>query len=105
MSEGAVHPLRKWRLDEGYTLDAAAAGVDTVRSTWYDWETGRRLPGDRETYERLYRFTKGKISANTMIFPYGLPPLGQMELPIGAGGMPLFDGQPDAAEPQLQAAA
>jgi hypothetical protein len=86
-----VHPLRAWRLREGYTLDAAAAGVDTVRSTWFDWETGRRLPGDRDTYERLYRFTKGEITANAMIFPFGFPAIGQMALPFGEAPAPLLD--------------
>lgn len=122
MSGETVHPLRSWRLREGLTLDAAAAGVDTVRSTWYDWETGRRLPGDRETYDRLYRFTKGEITANEMIFPSGYPTIGQMSLPFGGGPAPLLDhanasvgdsnnvaagaehGRTDAP-PQLQAAA
>jgi hypothetical protein len=90
MSGDAIHPLRVWRLREGLTLDAAAAGVETVRSTWYDWETGRRLPGDRETYDRLYRFTKGEITANQMIFPFGYPAIGQMALPF-AQPAPLLD--------------
>lgn len=83
------------------TLDAAAAGVGTVRSTWYDWETGRRLPGDRETYEKIYRFAG--LTPNDLIFPFGLPTTGQLELPIDAGAGPLFD----AARPEheLQAAA
>lgn len=87
----AIHPLRAWRLGEGYTLDAAAAGVETVRSTWHDWETGRRLPGDRETYNRIYRFTKGAITADVMIWPFGKPPIGQMALPFAAPPAPLFD--------------
>jgi transcriptional regulator with XRE-family HTH domain len=96
MSGEAVHPLRAWRLREGLTLDAAAAGVDTVRSTWHDWETGRRLPGDRETYERLYRFTKGEITPDRMIFPFGYPPIGQMTLPLEvAGDTPLLTAAPE----------
>jgi hypothetical protein len=92
MSGDAIHPLRAWRLREGYTLDAAAAGVETVRSTWYDWETGRRLPGDRETYDRIYRFTNGEITANVMIWPFGPPPIGQMALPFAVpGSTPLLD--------------
>lgn len=91
MTGEAVHPLRAWRLREGYTLDAAAAGVETVRSTWHDWETGRRLPGDRETYDRLYRFSRGAITPNLMIFPYGLPPIGQMPLPFEAPPAPLLE--------------
>jgi hypothetical protein len=90
MTGEAVHPLRAWRLAEGYTLDAAAAGVETVRSTWFDWETGRRLPGDRETYDRIYRFTKGAITADAMIWPFGKPPIGQMALPF-ATPAPLLD--------------
>jgi hypothetical protein len=82
MTGEVIHPLRAWRLREGYTLDAAAAGVDTVRSTWYDWETGRRLPGDRDTFSKLYRFTKGEITPDRMIFPNGYPVTGQMTLPL-----------------------
>jgi hypothetical protein len=91
MSGDAIHPLRAWRLAEGFTLDAAAAGVETVRSTWYDWETGRRLPGDRETYNRIYRFTKGEITADVMIWPFGKPPIGQMALPFTSAPAPLFE--------------
>ncbi|WP_226019502.1 helix-turn-helix transcriptional regulator [Novosphingobium sp. FKTRR1] len=39
------HPLKKWRLGKGLTLDAAAAMVGTTRPVWYNWEKGRRRPG------------------------------------------------------------
>jgi hypothetical protein len=102
MTGEVIHPLRAWRLREGYTLDAAAAGVDTVRSTWYDWETGRRLPGDRDTFSKLYRFTKGEITPDRMIFPNGYPVTGQMTLPLEVPApTPLFDTAERAApEPQ-----
>lgn len=108
MGSGDIHPLREWRLREGYTLDAAAAGVETVRQVWYDWETGRRLPGNRDTYDRLYRFTKGEITPNSMIFPFGFPAIGQMALPFGGGPAPLLEhanapvGDGDNASPEAQ---
>jgi transcriptional regulator with XRE-family HTH domain len=89
MDDVVVHPLRAWRLEQGYTLDAAAAGVGTVRSTWCDWESGRRIP-DRSTMPKVFAFTRGAVTPNDF---YDLPDLAhaQPELPI-----------PDAAEPELQ---
>ena len=38
------HPLRKWRLDERLTLDAAGQKVGATRMAWSDWERGNRIP-------------------------------------------------------------
>jgi hypothetical protein len=104
MGSGDVHPLRAWREAQQprMTLDAAAAGVGTVRQTWYDWETGRRIP-DRTYMPRIYGFTQGVVRPDHF---YELPPIGQMALPFETGPAPLLDlanGEND--EPQLQAAA
>lgn len=110
MENERLHPLRKWRLEQGFTLDAAAAGVGSVRSTWHDWETGRRIP-DRDAMPRLYAFTRGVIDANSFHFPDGLPDLETPELPLSEGPAPLLDSltghdraeaQRSAPEEQLQ---
>lgn len=75
---GLNHPLRLWRLNKGWTLDACAAGVGTVRQVWRDWEIGRRIPA-RSFMLAIYRFTQGEIEPNDF---YDLPPIGQIELPI-----------------------
>lgn len=83
------------------TLDAAAAGVGTVRQTWYDWETGRRIP-DRTYMPRIYGFTKGVVRPDHF---YELPPIGQMALPFETA-TPLLDlAEAENDEPQLKAAA
>jgi hypothetical protein len=88
-----VHPLRRWREERGYTLDAAAAGVLTVRQVWRDWEIGRRLP-DRTFMHRLYIFTRGAITADTMHWPFGYPDFETPRLAVeGVSPAPLFDGQ------------
>ncbi|MDP9412680.1 MAG: helix-turn-helix transcriptional regulator [Pseudomonadota bacterium] len=80
------HPLRKWRLERNYTLDAAAAGVGTFRGTWYDWEVGRRVPSPAFMVA-IYRFTEGAIEPNDF---YDLPDLdGQIDLPLDLD--PQFD--------------
>lgn len=56
-------PLRAWRIEHGLTLDAAAAGVGTVRQVWYGWESGRRRPGPRYM-PKLREFTSGAVSAD-----------------------------------------
>lgn len=60
---GTPGPLRAWRLKKGYTLDAAAAAVGTVRQVWYDWETGRRRPGV-EAMEKIFLVTDGAVEPN-----------------------------------------
>ena len=40
-----LHPLRKWRKDNGLTLADAANLVGTSRHVWSDWERARRRPG------------------------------------------------------------
>lgn len=105
MSEMEQHPLRRWRLsqDPALTLDAAAAGVGTFRGTWYDWETGRRIP-DRSYMPKLYRYTRGAITPNDF---YDLPDLATGNLPLEApeapAAAPLLDGI-DAGEFQDVAA-
>ena|SRR5438874_328699 len=107
MVDEPLHPLRKWRLEQGLTLDAAAAGVGSFRGTWYDWETGRRIP-DREYMPKVYRFTGGAVTPNEF---YDLPDLETPELPLGAAPTPLFDprgeddGEAGQAQPLLQDAA
>ncbi|HEY0149873.1 MAG TPA: helix-turn-helix transcriptional regulator [Allosphingosinicella sp.] len=90
MSE-AAHPLRAWRLSQEpkLTLDAAAAGVGTFRGTWYDWETGRRIP-DRSYMAKLYRYTGGAVTPNDF---YELPDLGTLSLDLRepAPSAPLLD--------------
>jgi hypothetical protein len=85
------------------TLDAAAAGVGTVRQVWCDWERGRNIPS-RTYMPRVFSFTRGAITPNDF---YDLPPIGQLELPMEPPApAPLLDvvaGMGD--EPQLQAAA
>ncbi len=89
MIDEPLHPLRQWRLDQGLTLDAAGAGVGTFRSTWYDWEIGRRIP-DRTYMPKIYLFTRGEIDANSFHFPNGFPDLHQAALPFDGGDAPLF---------------
>lgn len=102
-----VHPLRVWRKTEGLTLDAAAAGVGTFRQTWLDWETERRIP-NRIYMPRIYAFTRGAITADTMHFPRGYPDINTPMLPLHseAASTPLFDAPAGAAEaePARQAA-
>ncbi len=88
MSHDPLHPLRQWRLDQGLTLDAAGAGVGTFRSTWYDWEIGRRIP-DRTYMPKIFLFTRGVIDANSFHFPNGFPDLRQPVLPFD-DDTPLF---------------
>lgn len=99
MADDPPHPLRKWRLEQGLTLDAAAAGVGSFRGTWYDWETGRRIP-DREYMPKVYRFTRGAVQPNDF---YDLPDLDQPALPLGDAPAPLFDGIADAEAQQPEA--
>jgi hypothetical protein len=89
MGCGEIHPLRAWREEQvpRMTLDAAAAGVGTTRQTWYDWESGRRIP-DRRYMPRLYSLTRGAVVPNDF---YELPPLGQMTLPFAVPDAPLLD--------------
>lgn len=63
MVEAPLHPLRRWRLSQGLTLDAAAAGVGTYRGTWNDWETGRRIP-DRNYMPKVWAFTRFAVEPN-----------------------------------------
>lgn len=106
MVDEPLHPLRKWRLGQQLTLDAAAAGVGTFRGTWYDWEIGRRIP-DREYMPRVCRFCRYEVMPNDFYFPHGLPEPHQIELPLPDAPTPLFDRPVDdqAAEAPLQAAA
>lgn len=97
MTEQPVHPLRKWRVEQGLTLDAAAAGVGTFRGTWFDWEVGRRIP-DREYMQKVHRFTRGAVDANAFHWPNGLPDLGQGELPLPPSPAPLLDRIDDAQD-------
>lgn len=104
---GDTHPLRAWREAQApdMTLDAAAAGVGTVRQVWWDWESGRRIP-NRTFMARIYELTRGAVSPNDF---YDLPPLGQLPLPLNDQNEApsLFDAadaEPSTA-PRLQAAA
>lgn len=93
-----LHPLRKWRIEEGLTLDAAAAGVGTFRGTWYDWEIGRRIP-DRDYMPRVCRFCRYEIMPNHFYFPQGVPEPFQIELPLDSGAAPLLE-RVDNAQPE-----
>jgi transcriptional regulator with XRE-family HTH domain len=55
--------LKKWRMSNGYTLDAAAAAVGTVRQVWFDWENGRRRP-NASALEQIFILTQGAIQPN-----------------------------------------
>jgi transcriptional regulator with XRE-family HTH domain len=89
MVEELLHPLRDWRRRQQprLTMDAAASAVGTTRQTWYDWEIGRRIP-DRSYMPKIYRFTRGAVTANDFYFPYGLPDLDQPSLPLGEAAAP-----------------
>jgi transcriptional regulator with XRE-family HTH domain len=52
MANANLHPLRKWRISNGLTLQAAASLVGTSRHVWSDWERGRRRP-DRTFMPRV----------------------------------------------------
>jgi transcriptional regulator with XRE-family HTH domain len=109
MGEAWEHPLRRWRKEQGLTLDAAAAGVGTFRQTWLDWETERRIP-NRIYMPKLYVFTRGAITADTMHFPRGYPDFETPRLPfeLEPQPAPLLDAVQGAAEgsavPERQAA-
>ncbi len=87
MSGDRSHPLRQWRLERDYTLDAAAAGVGTVRQVWYDWEGGRRIPS-REFMAAIYRFTRGAVTPNDF---YDLPDLETGSLALDDEPAPLLE--------------
>ena len=101
MVKQIIHPLRKWRMARGYTLEAAAIGIGTFRQTWHDWEIQRRIP-DREYMRRLFAFTGGAIAPNDF---YDLPDLGERELALDAGPAPLLDSIADRETGKAQGAA
>lgn len=45
---GMAHPLKKWRLDAGLTLQQAAERIDRSPMTFHRFENGERIP-DKET--------------------------------------------------------
>lgn len=55
--------LKRWRMSQGYTLDAAAAAVGTVRQVWFDWENGRRRP-NATAMEQIFILTNGAVEPN-----------------------------------------
>lgn len=57
------HPLRRWRLSEGLTLEAAAARVGTTRPVWHSWETGKRIP-NTVFMPRIRQTTGAKVTAD-----------------------------------------
>lgn len=63
------HPLRKWRVSNGLTLEAAAEQVGTSRQVWSDWERGRRRPSQSLMIE-IYTLTGGNVVPNDF---YDLP--------------------------------
>lgn len=65
------HPLKKWRISAGFTLDQAASQVGTSRQVWSDWERGRRKPSHTLMIE-IYTLTGGAIVPNDF---YDLPQL------------------------------
>ncbi len=91
MVDEILHPLRKWRLDQvpKMTLDAAASGVGTFRSVWYDWEIGRRIP-QPSFMQKIFLFTRGAVDANSFYFPDGFPDQRQPVLPFDDKDTPLF---------------
>jgi predicted transcriptional regulator len=64
----ALHPLRKWRVGEGKTLQWCADKVGTSRQVWSDWERGRRKPNDL-FMPRVRKLTGGKITADDFYPP------------------------------------
>lgn len=61
--DATEHPLRKWRKDEGLTLEAAAAMVGTSRHVWSDWERWRRRP-NHHFMPKVREVTGGKVTAD-----------------------------------------
>jgi hypothetical protein len=102
MIDVPIHALRRWRLSQGLTLDAAAAGVGTFRGTWNDWETGRRIP-DRNYMPKVWAFTKFAVEPNDF---YIRPDPHQRALPLDQDPMLGFEEAALAAlePPALQAA-
>ena len=85
MLKQPIHPLRTWRLDRGYSLGEAAKCVGTIRQTWLDWETRRRIPG-QEYMTKVYRVTGGTVGADQFYWPDGYPGL--------TGELPDFPNDP-----------
>lgn len=66
-----LHPLKKWRISAGLTLEDAARQIGTSRQVWSDWERGRRRPAEALMIE-IYTLTSGEVVPNHF---YDLPSL------------------------------
>jgi transcriptional regulator with XRE-family HTH domain len=64
------HPLRRWRISEGLTLEAAAGRVGTTRPVWHSWETGKRIPNTLYM-PRIRETTGGKVTADDFFPSFG----------------------------------
>lgn len=63
MLNGALHPLKRWRLSKGLTLQQVADQIGTKRSTVHHYETGRRLP-HRKIMPRIIMMADGALSTS-----------------------------------------
>lgn len=70
-----LHPLKKWRLSKGFTLEKAAALVGTSRQVWFGWESGRRRPSPT-FMPKVRAATDGQVSADDF-FCEQIPALGK----------------------------
>ena len=62
-AQAKLHPLRKWRIAKGLTLEACASEIGTSRQVWSDWERGRRRP-DAKFMPKVRELTGGAVSAD-----------------------------------------
>lgn len=58
-----MHPLKRWRKDNGLTLDDAAALFGVRRLAVYRWEAGSRFP-EKDNIEAVFTATRGAVEPN-----------------------------------------
>jgi transcriptional regulator with XRE-family HTH domain len=95
--------LAEWRKLQGWKQDELAGELGCTQPFISEIEraSAPKIPG-RAWMVKIYQLTRGAVTPNDF---YDLPPIGQLELPIGPpAATPLLDCVA-ADEPQLQAAA
>ncbi|MEA3036826.1 MAG: hypothetical protein QOH04_2603 [Sphingomonadales bacterium] len=83
--------LSAWRREEGLTQEELAQQLGCTQPYISDLERKNRpSPPSSDFLDRLYRLSRGAVTPNDVIFPYGLPDIDTPELQLEAPA-PLLD--------------